>query len=193
MMMVSNSDEAMACGLELLKLTMPCKTIEINQQPYLNRYFVSQDAQGTQEWLHEFVSADSELHLHSHPWKAVSIVLTGGYCEERLDVNGAKKTRFYNVGAVNVIDARTTHRITKVFPCTWTLMRVEAERLPSWDFIDELGNQTSVAGSSADWWKTASTLSGEPPLIFYPLAGDADSHIVATTISHYIEVPPCYT
>lgn len=182
--------DVMANSLELLKLTMPCKTIAINNKPYLNRFFISQDDKGTQEWLHEYVCADSEPHLHSHPWKAISTVLSGGYIEERIGEDGAKKSRFCGLGAVNMIEAKSTHCITKVFPFTWTLMRVDAQRKPNQIIT---GNQTPQPRCSADWWQTARTLNGERPIIFFPLQEHKrEVQIVATTISHHIEAPPCY-
>lgn len=63
---------------------LPCKIIEINGAPYLERYFLGHNANGFQLWLHHFLTADGERHHHSHPWFAISQILCGGYCEETL-------------------------------------------------------------------------------------------------------------
>ncbi len=51
--------------------------------PYLERYFVVR-ALGWTVYLHRFVASDPDRGLHDHPWsRAVSLVLAGGYDEER--------------------------------------------------------------------------------------------------------------
>lgn len=186
--------------LEMLKLTMPCKTIDINNKPYLNRFFVSQDVDGTQEWLYEYVCADSEPHLHSYPWQAISTVLSGGYMEESQGEDGAKKRRFYGLGAVKNIQARSTYCITKVFPSTWTLLGVDTHCRREQTAADwlataprpECANSNMQHPGSFDWWKTAKTLNGAVPVIFYPCEQQENQlQFIATTISHYIEAPLC--
>ena len=68
--------------LTAVTATRPCKTIQINGQDYLRRYYVGTQVAGNDVWLHEFLSSDGERHLHSHPFTARSIILMGGYTEE---------------------------------------------------------------------------------------------------------------
>jgi hypothetical protein len=139
-----------------LSASMPLKTICINGEPYLERYYVDTDPDGTQHWLHRFLRNDSERHLHSHPWKATSRILAGCYKEER-----ESGTRWIRAGDTNEIGPDTLHRIVKVAPDTWTYMRVDPARLPEWYFIDDEGTKTPMPTSEPEWWKS------------YPCRGDA--------------------
>ena len=127
---------------------MPMKTINVNGEPYLERYFVCETADGTQLWLHRFLRNDSERHLHAHPWKARSRMLCGWYHEERE----------YGVTFRNMTDDEIyitpdrLHRISAVEPNTWTLMVVEPERLPQWYFVNDQGEREYMETSPRDWY-----------------------------------------
>jgi len=173
----------------LLKQTenLPCKIIEINGKPYLERYFVGHNAAGDQLWLHHFLTADGERHHHSHPWHATSEILTGGYCEETLTLHSSpelpeilgaagtsifdwlwannttariKNERWFLAGDKNHITPSTLHRITEVKPNTWSALTVSSARAASWFFIDENDNRHTMATSPSDWWKTCTTRDG---------------------------------
>ena len=160
--------------LKQLSSGMPCKTIPINGKPYLNRYYAGTFADGRDLWLHEFLTSDSERHVHSHPFIFRSIVLSGQYIEER-EIAGmmAMVTRkaadmsdleiITMIKSVSMLPSqyailhgtRTTvfdwHRIADVIPGTWTAMIVEPERLPFWYFRD--GDElTAVKSSPREWW-----------------------------------------
>jgi len=135
--------------LMLITRTMPMKTIQVNGEDYLERYFVG-ELNGTQEWLHRFLRADSERHLHSHPWDADSTILCGWYTEEvALDFEQFE-TDWYE-GEVNTITKDKIHRIVAVEPNTWTHMRVYPGREPHWYFIDDNGVKTQMETSPEDW------------------------------------------
>jgi len=134
--------------LMLLTANYPMKTIEILGEPYLERYHVKTDEDGTQHWLHRFLRNDSERHQHSHPWEARSKILCGSYLEDR---SGAHT--LYQAGMTNLIMPETMHRIVEVEPNTWTYMRVLPGRAVSWAFIDDSGARTPMATSPEDWWK----------------------------------------
>jgi len=61
--------------------------------PYLQRYFAGTFRDGSDLWLHRFLSADGDRHLHSHPFEFSSVMLCGGYTEEFIDRNGSKDHR----------------------------------------------------------------------------------------------------
>lgn len=67
---------------KLLDITesMPCKQIDVNG-PYLQRYWAGKSDRGDY-WLHRYLSADGDRHLHNHPWTGRSIVLSGAVTEE---------------------------------------------------------------------------------------------------------------
>lgn len=134
-----------------LTADMPCKTIEINGEKYLERYFAHQLADGTQVWYHRFLRNDSERHLHSHPWRARSVILCGFCIEERLSEGGKKDRIHYLPGHLNHINQGTTHRIVEVEPDTWTQMIVSPGRHPKWYFIDDNGNETEMPTNPFEW------------------------------------------
>ncbi len=135
--------------LMVLTATMPCKTIEVNGEPYLDRYYVRTDDDGTQHWLHHFRRSDSERHLHSHPWEASSTILCGWYREQYTNIEVLRRT-----GDINHIVPETLHRIVDVKPDTWTYMKVMPGRRDDWFFIDDNGDKTSRATSEPEWWKS---------------------------------------
>ena len=138
--------------LKLLTATMPMKTIIVNGSPYLERYFVTELTDGTQIWLHRFFTNDSERHLHTHPWSAVSIILDGWYMEET-----KQGGQYYKQGDVNIITPDKLHRVVEVHPDTWTMMIVDAPRHDTWAFIEEDGSTNTQAASARDWYKSAGT------------------------------------
>lgn len=68
--------------------------------------------------LHHIRRADSDRHLHDHPWNARTIVLRGWYHEEL--VGGAQRTRA--AGDTGRLLFGQFHRIDKVSECgVWTM------------------------------------------------------------------------
>ena len=140
---------------QLLEITrhMPCKTIPINGQPYLSRFYAGASDRGGQWWYHWFRSADAERHLHSHPWSGVSMILRGSYDEEILMREPRwKKVRHFGAGDTNSIHTSTIHRIAKVDPNTWTLLHINPGRLKTWSFIDDEGSEKVIRASTEDWF-----------------------------------------
>ena len=137
----------------ILTANLPMKTIEIDDEPYLERYHVKTDLDGTQHWLHRFLRNDPERHLHSHPWTAYSTILCGSYFEELENGNFCH----YYCETTNHITPDKLHRIIQVEPNTWTYMKVHPGRLLSWAFIDDSGARTPVLTSPEDWWKNCKT------------------------------------
>jgi len=137
--------------LMLITRTMPMKTIQVNGEDYLERYFIGIDEHGNQEWLHRFLRADSERHLHSHPWDAESTILCGMYVEQIQRPNGDKYEAYRYAGETNIITVGRLHRIIEVQPNTWTHMRVDAGREPFWYFVDDDGVKKEMKTSPEDW------------------------------------------
>lgn len=138
--------------LMIFTRTMPMKTIQVNGEDYLERYYIG-ERNGVQEWLHRFLRSDSERHLHSHPWDADSTILCGWYEEQvRLD-SGYVFTATRYPGDIVTITTDRVHRIVDAEPNTWTHMRVYAGREPTWHFIDDEGNKQIMQTSPVDWWK----------------------------------------
>lgn len=92
----------------------------------------------TNLYLHRFFLGDSDDAPHSHPWPwSVSLVLWGGYTEERLiEVDGIKylKTRRVWPLTFNVFRAGDYHRVVKLHGKeTWTLF-LTGPKSSSWGF-----------------------------------------------------------
>jgi len=140
----------------LLEITkhLPMRSIDKNDGPYLERYYVGQDRRGEQTWLHRFLSADEDQFLHSHPWFADSTIICGGYTEEsaRIDRLKRKVTERFSVGNKNIINPCTLHRIIRVDKYTWTVLQVQPGRR-RWYFIDGEGRVNDMSGGEGeDWW-----------------------------------------
>ena len=143
--------------LSLIYLTkdMPMKQIDVGGKPYLQRYFVGEDASG-QTWLHRFLTADSERYLHSHPWTGTSMILCGNYTEQLRPVGAPDsgewdRLRYLSSGDTNQITPQTVHRIVSVRPDTWTLLHIQPGREPTWAFVKDNGRKVVVQASSEDW------------------------------------------
>ncbi len=166
--------------------TMPMKTIPIGGKDYLQRYFVSEYEDGSQDWLHHFLTADGDRHVHSHPWKATSRILSGGYSEIR-QINGEQYQFNYIAGSINEIEPNTLHRIISVEPNTWTLMHVEAHRLDDWFFIDDEGNKEIMQASKPDWWREHQTRTGLAPRYLGNYWPVSDCVAMAKALQHAAE------
>src|SRR4029077_13909184 len=125
------------------------------KSPYLSRYHLLGaptmpdgsppfDARGVRKpgaqtrgfgvYLHRFHRGDDELELHNHPWVwALSLVLTGGYFEERRLDDDRVVVRHVRAGHVNVIRATDFHRIELADEETWTLF-VVGPKFQGWGF-----------------------------------------------------------
>lgn len=74
----------------MLELTanMPCKQINVNDRPYIQRMYAGTFINGNREldlWFHRFLSCDGDEHLHWHSMNMTSAIICGSYFEEYLD------------------------------------------------------------------------------------------------------------
>ena len=89
-------------------------------------------------FLHKFHRGDDDLELHNHPWKwAVSIVLSGGYREERRrgapEKGGAVSVRNVLPFDINLIHHDTFHRVELLAEDAWSLF-IAGPREKNWGF-----------------------------------------------------------
>jgi hypothetical protein len=85
-------------------------------------------------YLHRFHRDDDELELHNHPWRwAVSIVLVGGYIEERRGKNDVVRVRIVRPWRINFIRAEDFHRVDLIEQDAWTLFFV-GPKFTGWGF-----------------------------------------------------------
>lgn len=97
-------------------------------------------------YLHRFMRPDDDEHLHSHPWDyAVSLVLAGGYTEERFPETCSvcdnpkdgkhRVRRVIRPGRLNILRGEAFHRVSELHGReTWTLFFVGPKRA-SWGFF----------------------------------------------------------
>jgi hypothetical protein len=118
---------------------------------YLRRFHLIR-AKHFKVFLHRIYKADGDRHMHNHPWPdSGSLILWGGYREERvgtIDLGragmfvGSKVHHLYQASDTMRLYPGTYHRITDVFPNTWTLFWTRA-RAREWSFL--------VDGKPVDW------------------------------------------
>lgn len=136
----------------LFRLTagLPCRKIDIDGKPYLERYWLG-SMFGLTAYLHRFVSGDDERHVHDHPWRwSAALVLAGGYLEERVTAlcptyGWFAVYRRMFPGRVNMIREGDFHRITEPKPETWTLF-IHRPRCKSWGFLSRLDAESPDHG-----------------------------------------------
>jgi hypothetical protein len=140
-----------ACEKLARKLPTWVITVE-KDDPYLARHYIFK-----KDWIperllplldwvpsvfvHEFQRGDSDREYHNHPWyTSVSLILAGGYTEERLQVaNGEYKVvqRTFRPGMFNVIRRDDFHRVALLDgKTTWTLFIAGRRTGESWGFLD---------------------------------------------------------
>lgn len=144
--------------------------------PYLSRYYLTarptmpdgsepfrngQVREGA-EWpngpialyLHRFHRSDEDLALHNHPWRwAVSLILTGGYSEERRIGNRVVRRSVLPL-TLNFISADDFHRVDLFEEDAWTLF-LSGPKASSWGFWDRR------TGEYVPWREFITRLRGE--------------------------------
>ena len=138
---------------------LPNDTIYVEGHPYLTRYYLNgrpwrKLGEGRSIRLHHFHTSDQGRELHNHPFEGWSLVLSGGYVEERrapmasvlVPVNGSDECyerhyfrqtafRVLTPGSVNRIGLDVFHRAELLDPVNgcWTLF-VTGKRVADWGF-----------------------------------------------------------
>lgn len=161
----------------MLDLTaeMPCKQIDINGKPYLQRHYAGRTLDGKDVWVHRFLTGDGDRHVHSHPFNCRTTVVRGSYLEELEDgelvarleddqltereiISDLQNVRFLRSSQLDfptnsrVISTDLWHRIAEIQPETWSILLVDHGRAEFWHFRDESG-MTPVKSSPRNWWQ----------------------------------------
>jgi hypothetical protein len=89
-------------------------------------------------YLHKFHRGDDDKALHSHPWAwAVSLVLAGGYYEDRRNNETLEiGRRWVGPGSVNVITQNDYHRVDLSNRQTCWSLFLAGPKVDSWNFWD---------------------------------------------------------
>lgn len=86
-------------------------------------------------YLHHFHRSDVDRELHNHPWEwAVSLILVGGYTEERRVGDGVR-VKLFLPGELNRIGQNDFHRVDLVEDDAWSLFLV-GPKVSGWGFWD---------------------------------------------------------
>lgn len=115
--------------------------------PYLSRFYLlgnrfnNHGIRVSRSWLpfslylHQFHRSDDDGALHSHPWRwSVSLILSGGYSEERR-VGDNVVRRNMRPWSINVICGSDYHRVD-LFGCeAWSLF-LAGPKVSTWYFWD---------------------------------------------------------
>jgi hypothetical protein len=121
------SESAARAWCETLARTLPVQRIARHGRPYLERYYAAgwsptNHRSGPAMFLHHFVASDDADQVHSHPWGwSASLILAGGYREERCAADGTAIVREYRPGDVNILAANDQHRIDLLAADCWTV------------------------------------------------------------------------
>ena len=124
--MTAITERAARMWIQALARTLEVQHISRTSAPYLERYFAAgwsptNRRSGPAIFLHHFVASD-EADVHSHPWGwSASLILVGGYREERCGSDGQVIVREYHPGDVNVLEADDKHRIDLLASDCWTV------------------------------------------------------------------------
>ena len=104
--------------------------------PYLTRTRLVYRGPGrVQLCLNHFHRSDGDDALHDHPCAALSLILLGGYVEERAEGPGPTRMHVRRPGRFNLLRTTTRHVVTLLDRDAWTLMLM-APDTQSWGFYD---------------------------------------------------------
>lgn len=132
--------------LKKIVAELPHRTITaLDGSPYLTRWYLwpgrprSGDNVDTLDvpfavFIHYFHRGDHDRDQHDHPWsKSISLILAGGYREERGDHH-----RIMRPGMINVLRSGDYHRVDLLEPKngSWSLF-IAGKNIGSWGFRDE--------------------------------------------------------
>lgn len=92
--------------------------------------------------IHHICREDSDRHLHDHPWNARTVIIKGGYVEQR---EGGEVTYLRPAGTTAQLRFGEYHRITHVQPGgAWTIF-ITGKYRGTWGFL--------VDGVKVQWRK----------------------------------------
>lgn len=125
-------------ALERISALLPAKAIVgLDGSTFLERFQVLDLGPAVGRiYLHRFHRGDEDRELHNHPWFGASLILLGGYIEERRvwTPEGERvASRSFPPGSINLIAPHTFHRVTlPAGPC-WTIFAT-GPVMQSWGF-----------------------------------------------------------
>lgn len=85
-------------------------------------------------YIHRIFKADEDEHMHSHPWDLYSIILWGGYKQNRVYTNTPNPQ---TVRWVTAIQTHDYHRVIELLKptCTTLALTVWGNFSPNWGYL----------------------------------------------------------
>lgn len=133
---------------EWLAKYLPSFTIPTpDGKPYLTRYYLfGADRKWANIFLHHFHSSDMDMapsgtyYLHNHPWPfGLSLILVGGYNEERRQTNDTIRVKKYPALSFNYLNDQHFHRVELLENDGWSLFFTGwRSKKRSWGFWDRV-------------------------------------------------------
>lgn len=130
---------------------LPSFTISKDGNKYLTRYYVFlKDWVFGNIFIHHFHRSDMDVGtnglglLHCHPFRwSVSLILSGGYFEDRRMPDGSISRRHVKPFTFNFISQTDFHRVDLVDEekGAWTIFMTGSRKNNSWQFWDRTTNQ----------------------------------------------------
>jgi hypothetical protein len=118
--------------ITLVKKYCKSKTVHLDGDPYLTRYYIF-NTRFFGLYLHHFHRPDADRDLHNHPWLfAISYILRGNYVETKLS-RGLEYVS-HGRGSFNLISGSCFHRIALITPGLYTLF-MRGPRVKKWGFL----------------------------------------------------------
>lgn len=137
--------------LRWLAENWPQFTITKDGLKYLTRYYVFlKDRVFGNIFVHHFhrsdmdIGSDGQGLLHNHPFRwSFSIVLSGGYVEERRQSDGTVTKKVVKPWSLNFLSKRDYHRVDLLDEerGAWTIFFTGSRKNNSWEFWDRATNQ----------------------------------------------------
>ena len=114
--------------------------------PKIHRYYLFGTGKTFGVFVHHFVGDDAPAMFHDHPWSwGISLVLRGGYIEERREPDGRVAKRLLRPGRLNWLRPGMFHRVElRDRRPAWTLF-VHGPKVTRWGFLD------AVTGAFRFW------------------------------------------
>lgn len=121
-----------------------------DNKPYLRRIYLTprRKGKGDKVWwpgifLHHFYTSDQDRFPHDHPWRGLSLILSGGYTESAYyPYEWGWEEEYFGPGSLNYIDSDKYHLVKLKDPINgaWSLF-FAFKRLGNWGFWDTENNQ----------------------------------------------------
>lgn len=130
---------------------LPSFTISKDGVKYLTRHYLFlKDRLFCNIFLHHFHSSDQDIGieghglLHNHPFDwSFSLILSGGYWEERRGLNGIVTKRLVKPFTINFISKKDFHRVDLVNEKdgAWTIFFTGSRKNNTWGFWDRISGE----------------------------------------------------